>query len=452
MKMPVPHLLRNSIFLVAFAALAMVCSDAFAFGHRLSALSSCGGSYNACYSGPAARASCYGRVSHRTSYRSACYGSCYGRSARVSRVRYTSCRGNRCYCSGRVVRQRTAYRVRSSYCAGRCSGVSRVSYRARRCGGCYGRVALRSTFRARRCYGNTCGGSYGVSYASTSYGCAGASYVSTDSCCGSSYAVASPVYSAPIYSAPTYSTPVYNSGDVYGTPLNQGIPVEGHIYNSAPIEGTPVNGVPVNEGYSTPTPAPIESAPAVPADGSATRSVDDAGTIVVQVPANAKVFVNNVLTKSTGTERTYVSHGLVFGNTYTYKLRVEYMQNGKLVRENRNAKITAGGSATFAFGAIDNKEQIANKPVSTKLTLNVPKDAKVYLSGNLTSQTGEVREFTSKRLTSGKTWKNYTIRVDHKVNGQLVTQQKTIDLASGASKELTFDFAGEGTRLAQLNR
>src|SRR5260221_14739421 len=76
------------------------------------------------------------------------------------------------------------------------------------------------------------------------------------------------------------------------------------------------------------------------------------------------------------------------------------------------------------------------KPPRTALKVNVPADAKVYLSGKETSTTGPIREFSTTSLSEGASWDNYSIRVVS--NGQ--TKEQTISLNAGETRELTFDF------------
>ena len=147
------------------------------------------------------------------------------------------------------------------------------------------------------------------------------------------------------------------------------------------------------------------------------------------------------MTKSTGADRQYVSHGLKNGETYSYVVRAEYTRNGEPVEETKSVVISAGERASLAFGQTnDMTEPVATTPVETKVTLHVPADAKVTLSGSPTKQTGDVREFATHRLAAGETWNDYTVEVTLERDGQTLTKQETFDLAAGDSRELTFDF------------
>jgi len=177
----------------------------------------------------------------------------------------------------------------------------------------------------------------------------------------------------------------------------------------------------------------------------------DAAVLNVSVPADAKVFVNGYETTSVGTERRYVSNGLESGKSYTYELKAEALRDGKPVSEVKVVKLTAGQSETVAFA-------LSNAPVEqnfgdaeapkTKLTLHVPADARVYISGKETKATGEVREFATTKLAAGKTWDNYLVRVEVTRDGQVVSHEQKLSLVGGENQDLEFDLDAPTPKLA----
>jgi uncharacterized protein (TIGR03000 family) len=72
--------------------------------------------------------------------------------------------------------------------------------------------------------------------------------------------------------------------------------------------------------------------------------------LTVWVPAQAKVTVNGLLTKSTGSRRRYVSHGLKPGYSYKYEIKAETVQNGRVLEQTKTVYLTAGASEGLAFG------------------------------------------------------------------------------------------------------
>lgn len=187
----------------------------------------------------------------------------------------------------------------------------------------------------------------------------------------------------------------------------------------------------------------VPSAPEAPAATEQTSANSEA-TLTVNVPGDARVFVNGVQTKSVGSERSYVSRGLQSGFNYSYEVRAEVERNGKVVEETKTVNLMAGRTARVAFAL----EAGAVAP-STTLTLNVPADAKVFLAGSETTSSGEVREFTTTKLAAGQAWENYTIRVTFEQDGQTINREKTITLAAGDNQVV--DFNAEAQLVASVN-
>jgi uncharacterized protein (TIGR03000 family) len=91
-------------------------------------------------------------------------------------------------------------------------------------------------------------------------------------------------------------------------------------------------------GIVTPDKTSLEATPA------------DSGVLTVWVPIEAKVTINGMLTKSTGSKRSFVSYGLKPGYTYTYKVKAEIVREGKIITDEKMVSITAGDRGGAAFG------------------------------------------------------------------------------------------------------
>jgi uncharacterized protein (TIGR03000 family) len=199
----------------------------------------------------------------------------------------------------------------------------------------------------------------------------------------------------------------------------------GGYYYAPAVEAAPVDP----SGAVPMTPA----TPAAPAPGETSIQRTD-GLLSVNVPEDAKIFVNGTATSSTGAERQYVSRDLTGGYNYSYEVRAEVVRDGKTVEQVKTVNLRAGETAQVAF------DFPAEETAPTSLTVHVPADAKVYLSGNATKATGETRIFRTTGLTTGKAWDNYTVKVEVERGGRLVVQEKTITLTGGETQELSFDF------------
>jgi uncharacterized protein (TIGR03000 family) len=170
---------------------------------------------------------------------------------------------------------------------------------------------------------------------------------------------------------------------------------------------------------------------AIPSD--ARREVRK-GVLSVNVPEGAKVLVNGMTTQSTGSQRRYVSHGLKPGHSYRYEVTTVVEKDGQSVEETKTAVLRAGQVARLDFGS-------QSDDVRTSLTLNVPEDAKVFLSGSPTTSQGEVRRFSTQRISEGEKWQDYVVRVEVERNGHTLSKEQPVTLAGGDQLELDFSFA-----------
>jgi uncharacterized protein (TIGR03000 family) len=260
--------------------------------------------------------------------------------------------------------------------------------------------AYKRAMRAAR-HGSS-GGSYAASYGSSG-GSSGGSYsASYGSAGGSSGGGSSGGY------ATSSSVEGYSSA----------MPIESYrVINETPsMTGGEIIGTP------SAVPGMLDSTAreTVPADGA---------LLVVEVPADATVYVNGAKTTSQGAVRRYLSRGLAAGQKYEFVVRMA-TEAGK--ESTKVVSLTAGQRSNVSFST-------AVEAPKTSVTLRVPADAKVWLAGNATASTGDVRTFETSSLPAGKTWKGYEIRVAAVVDGQERTVSKVIDLAAGDVVDLTLD-------------
>ncbi len=201
--------------------------------------------------------------------------------------------------------------------------------------------------------------------------------------------------------------------------------------------------------------APINAEPDAAQPDAVTTTTGNT-SIKVTLPADAKVFVNDAPTTSTGAERSYVSRGLRTGMTYSYNIRVEYLgEDGKTKEDSKLVKLSAGETVSLTFGQADDAmaEAEADEPVETEVKIEVPEDARVFLSGSPTQQTGRLRTYSSTQLAAGQRWEGYTVRVEVDRDGQTLVREKKLTVEGGGSYELAFNFASTATaQLAQLDK
>ena len=209
----------------------------------------------------------------------------------------------------------------------------------------------------------------------------------------------------------------------------------GVYYQQAPSGGGVIQQQQTNPGQDLPD---------LPVAPGAAKSSGDA-TLVVSVPSDAKVYVNDRETTSVGASRKYVSKNLDSGLRYRYEIRAVAMVDGQEREETRVVNLRAGQSVNVSFDmdeapAVAEQDQADDK-VQTKLTVNVPAGAEVYLAGQPTTSQGSQRTFATSKLAAGEAWANYTIKATIDRDGQQLTKEQTLTLVGGEDRSVSFDFS-----------
>jgi uncharacterized protein (TIGR03000 family) len=75
----------------------------------------------------------------------------------------------------------------------------------------------------------------------------------------------------------------------------------------------------------------------------------DRAILNVQVPANAKVWVQGKETSQTGPERSYISPPLTPGRDYSYDVKAQWTENGQPVEVTRTVTVRAGERTGVLF-------------------------------------------------------------------------------------------------------
>jgi uncharacterized protein (TIGR03000 family) len=110
---------------------------------------------------------------------------------------------------------------------------------------------------------------------------------------------------------------------------------------------SPSPGIP---GITPPVPDAVPGITPPVRNTSIESSAGQSGVLTVWVPNDAKVTINGLLTKSTGSKRQFVSYGLQPGYTYNYEVKAEVVREGRIVTESQTVAITAGERGGVAFG------------------------------------------------------------------------------------------------------
>ncbi len=191
-----------------------------------------------------------------------------------------------------------------------------------RCHGCYGCAGC---FGCYGCYGG-CYGCYGGCY-----GCYGGCYGCYGGCYGACYGAA------------------YSFGACHGC--------YGSCYGCMGCAGAVVV-------------TPAAKPPADPKkddqkNADQARSRSNRAQLTVELPADAKLFVDDQATKaSQQTSRTFSTPALDLGVDYYYILRAEMVRDGKTVSETKRVIVRAGAETKTAFSEMIDATKTVKAPTS----------------------------------------------------------------------------------------
>lgn len=105
---------------------------------------------------------------------------------------------------------------------------------------------------------------------------------------------------------------------------------------------------------------------------------------------------------------------------------------------------SAGSVAAPYYGASTSATRSSTSLVSTsapndsvRLNVSVPETAVVYVNDRKTTSTGEVRQFVSRGLESGKSYR-FEVRAELNDNGNLISDTQTIVVTAGSQENVRF--------------
>ncbi len=129
---------------------------------------------------------------------------------------------------------------------------------------------------------------------------------------------------------------------------------------------------PVSSGCSTclgSTTVTSTTASTVASARPATPTANGQVVFTVTVPSDAKVFVNDRPTTSTGTQRLYTAGGLLVGYRYGFTVRTERVVDGRVLSETQTLQLTAGQTGQLAFNLTPSSTQVASQPIRPLVNL-----------------------------------------------------------------------------------
>ena len=132
--------------------------------------------------------------------------------------------------------------------------------------------------------------------------------------------------------------------------------------------GSPYNVRPATRpgGYAEPIPAPAgeKKSKEPKKDSQPKESTDDQAKLIIELPAEAKLFIDNKLMQSTSSRRVFATPTLEPGRKYYYELRAEVIRDGQPLSDTKRVIFQAGDEIRESFaklGATAAKDKVVTK-------------------------------------------------------------------------------------------
>jgi uncharacterized protein (TIGR03000 family) len=298
-------------------------------------------------------------------------------------------------------------------CYGGCTGCSGG------CSGCYGCSGCSGCYGCSGC-GGCCGGGFlgwGLfnSRHSGCYGCSGC-FGSCSGCFGG----CSGCHGGCIGG---YTIPIDCTCGNPADPVTFGMP--GPSMPSMPSEGLGETSMPNGSAPPQTTLPPAELGEAVSSPNQA--------TIVVTLPADARLFAEGQLIDLPGAVRTFRTPPLLEpGRTYEYLLKIEVQRNGQTVRMEETVKLESGKGTRVIF-----PEPGAGSGNTARIDVRFPADATLIVEGQPWNSTAGHAVIRTPELSAGHDH-FYQLKVE--IVRQSMRHTLTREVAFRAGQDLRVDF------------
>jgi len=183
------------------------------------------------------------------------------------------------------------------------------------------------------------------------------------------------------------------------------------------------------------------AAPAHPAD-LPKASLGTPATVVVNLPAEAKLFVDGERVPMTTAVRSFKTPGLRAGQDYFYTMKAEILRDGVKTEKTARVIVRAGETARADFGEMAEGVAVqTTREAPARITVKLPADAKLFIDNVACELTSDTRTFQTPKLEAGKKY-GYTLRAEAVREGKTVNSTRKIVMTAGEALTVKFEDLG----------
>jgi uncharacterized protein (TIGR03000 family) len=159
-------------------------------------------------------------------------------------------------------------------------------------------------------------------------------------------------------------------------------------------------------------------------------------TVVVEAPADVQVYVEGQLLSRAATTDSFVTPELEMGKNYSYTMKAVAVRDGQTVSQTKRVLFRAGQEAKVDFRDL----AVPTSGAVAKVTVNLPKDAKLFVDGVECLVTSDNVSFDTPKLETGRTY-TYTLQAEVVRAGQKRSESKRVEFQAGNEVNVQFTLA-----------
>ena len=158
----------------------------------------------------------------------------------------------------------------------------------------------------------------------------------------------------------------------------------------------------------------------------------DRARVIVRLPDDAKLYANGQLTNLVSGERDFTTPNLEKGRDFQYAMKVEYVRDGKTITDSQAVRVRAGEVSVVNFA-----DQTRVETVTSKVTVNLPQGAKLFVENQLRELPNGTKEFQTPHLQKGAEYA-YSFRAELLKDGKTIAKTQRVVFKGGDPVNVDF--------------
>jgi uncharacterized protein (TIGR03000 family) len=169
------------------------------------------------------------------------------------------------------------------------------------------------------------------------------------------------------------------------------------------------------------------------------EAADNQGTVIVQLPADARMWVDGQAADLTSARRSFITPALEKDRDYFYTIKAEATRDGVVRSQSARVLVRAGRVSRADFGDLTGTTRVSSEgaPAPAHVTVRVPENARLFVDDVVAPGTSATHTFDTPKLEPGRTY-YYTLRAETTRDGRSRSARRRVEVQAGERVEVDF--------------